>query len=86
MKTSEVVKKIFIERFELEESQLVPSAKLREDLLLDSMDFIEMIVYIEKKFSIKLNRDELKNISTLEDVNKMVDQTLTNILSNSKNE
>jgi acyl carrier protein len=86
MKTSEVVKKIFIERFELEESQLVPSAKLREDLLLDSMDFIEMIVYIEKKFSIKLNRDELKDISTLEDVNKMVDQTLTNILSNSKNE
>lgn len=86
MKTSEVVKKIFIERFELEESQLVPSAKLREDLLLDSMDFIEMIVYIEKKFSIKLNRDELKNITTLEDVNKMVDQTLTNILSNPKND
>ena len=52
--------RIFVDQFELEATQVVPGAKLREDLDLDSLDAADMLVAIEKKFGIRLD-DEVAN-------------------------
>ncbi|MBQ6598608.1 MAG: acyl carrier protein [Lentisphaeria bacterium] len=63
------VNSIFIERFEMEESDLTPEKKIIEDLQLDSLDLVDMIVGLQQKFGIMLrDNPEIRNVRTLEDV------------------
>jgi acyl carrier protein len=54
--------------FELEEAQLVPEAKLQADLGLDSLDAVDMLVYIEEKMGVKIEGERLLTVKTLQDV------------------
>ena len=63
------VNSIFIERFELEESELAPEKNIIEDLQLDSLDLVDMIVGLQQKFGIMLrDNPEIRNVRTLGDV------------------
>ena len=63
------VNSIFIERFELEESELTPDRRIIEDLELDSLDLVDMIVGLQQKFGIMLrDNPEIRNVRTLGDV------------------
>ena len=72
MDRNEIVKavnSIFIERFELEESELTPEKNIIEDLQLDSLDIVDMIVGLQQKFGIVLrDNPEIRNARTLGDV------------------
>lgn len=70
MQKEEIIKKInafLIEEFELEEEQLVPSANLKNDLGIDSLDFVDIIVIIEKNFGFKVKGEDMINVKTLQD-------------------
>jgi acyl carrier protein len=56
-----------IEEFELEPGQLVPSAQLKNDLGIDSLDFVDIIVIIEKNFGFKVKGEDMVNVRTLQD-------------------
>ena len=59
----------FVEEFELSPERLVPEARLREDLELDSLDFVDMILVLESATQIQIKgRSGLENIKTLGDV------------------
>jgi acyl carrier protein len=69
MEKEEIIKKInafLIEEFELEENQLVPEAQLKSDLGIDSLDFVDIIVIIEKNFGFKVKGEEMINVKTLQ--------------------
>ncbi len=72
MDRNEIVKavnSIFIERFELDESELTPEKKIIEDLQLDSLDIVDMIVGLQQKFGIMLrDNPEIRSVKTLGDV------------------
>lgn len=72
MERSEIVRavnSIFIERFELEESELTPEKNIVEDLQLDSLDIVDMIVGLQQKFGIPLrDNPEIRSVRTLRDV------------------
>ena len=72
MDRSEIVKainSIFMERFELEESELTPEKRIIEDLQLDSLDIVDMIIGLQQKFGIMLrDNPEIRNVRTLGDV------------------
>jgi acyl carrier protein len=70
MTPEEIISKInafLIEEFELEEEQLVPSAQLKTDLGIDSLDFVDIIVIIEKNFGFKVKGEDMVNVKTLQD-------------------
>ncbi|MEI6766150.1 MAG: phosphopantetheine-binding protein [Bacteroidota bacterium] len=70
MTKEDVLKKInefLIEEFELQEEQLVPEALLKNDLGIDSLDFVDIIVIIEKNFGFKVKGEEMINVKTLQD-------------------
>ena len=51
MDRNEIVKAvnfIFIDRFELDESELTPDKRIIEDLQLDSLDIVDMIVGLQQ--------------------------------------
>lgn len=64
----EKVNKFLIEEFEIEEELVTPDANLRDDLDIESLDFVDIAVEIEKEFNFKLNGEEMVNVVTLGDL------------------
>ncbi|MFC2527907.1 MAG: acyl carrier protein [Campylobacter sp.] len=64
----EILKKALVELFEIDESKVVPEAKIYEDLQIDSIDAIDLVDYVKKNTGYKLMPDDFKNIQTLGDI------------------
>jgi acyl carrier protein len=62
--------------FELSLDKLTPQALLKEDLALDSLDAVDMLVYLEENFSIKVAGERLTTIKTMQDVYDLVKEVL----------
>ena len=64
----EKVNAILVEEFEVDPGLLAPSARLREDLELDSLDAVDLIVAIEKAFSLRIEEAASRKMQTLDDI------------------
>ncbi len=61
--------------FEFRAEQLVPSARLRDDLGLDSLDALDMVVVLEQQFGVTLRQGyDLRTIITLEDLYNFIEK------------
>ncbi len=70
MQQQEIIKKInqlLIEEIEIDESQLSPTAELKKDLGIDSLDFVDLFVIIENNFGFKMKSEEMADVKTLQD-------------------
>lgn len=63
-----IVNSFLVDEFELKESLLVPDANLRDDLEIESLDFVDIAVEIEKGFGFKIKGEEMINVKTLDDL------------------
>lgn len=53
------------EEFEIEESLIRPEATWK-DIGVDSLDFVDIVVIIEKNYGFRLKGEEMTNIKTLQ--------------------
>jgi len=60
------VRQFLIEDFEIEEEKIMPDAKLKDDLGIDSLDFVDIVVIVERLFGFKIVPEELTGVTTLE--------------------
>ncbi len=67
----ETVNAMMHENFEIPKKQLVPTAHLRNDLKLDSLDFVDMIVLLESKTGKTVENIDIPNTQTLADIYKI---------------
>jgi len=57
------------EEFELDQGQMRPDSKIKDDLGLDSLDIVDMVIVLENTFDFKIeDKTALKEIVTLADV------------------
>ena len=70
------VNKLMIEGFELPTEKLVPEANLFTDLGLDSLDAVDMVVYLEEKIKLKVDAERMTQVKTLGDVYKLVEDLI----------
>ena len=61
----EKVKEILIEELEIEEENIYPEAKLKEDMGIDSLDYVDIVVIVEKTFGFKIKPEEMANVKSL---------------------
>lgn len=54
--------------FEIERAKLTPTARLFEDLDLDSIDAVDLIVRLQQQTGLKVSAEDFKSIRTLGDV------------------
>mgnify|MGYP003424458762 CR=1 FL=1 len=63
----EKVREFLIEDLEIDEEKITNDAKLKEDMGIDSLDFVDIVVIVEKKFGFKIRPEEMANVTTLKD-------------------
>lgn len=61
----EKVRTFLIEELEIEESKIFNDAKLKEDMGIDSLDFVDIVVIVEKNFGFKIKPEEMSGVITL---------------------
>lgn len=70
MQNEEIINKInqlLIEEIEIDEDQIRNEADLKDDLGIDSLDFVDLFVIIENHFGFKMKAEEMTDIKTLQD-------------------
>lgn len=61
----EKVRHFLIEDLEIDEEKITPEARLKEDMGIDSLDFVDIVVIVEKNFGFKINPNEMTGVTTL---------------------
>lgn len=61
----EKVRAFLINDLEIEEEKITDEAKLKEDLGIDSLDFVDIVVIVEKNFGFKIVPEEMQGVQTL---------------------
>ncbi|MDB1123264.1 acyl carrier protein [Vibrio algarum] len=57
-----------VELFEIDQTEIIPEAKLYEELDLDSIDAVDLVVHLQNVTGKKIKPDEFKAVRTVQDV------------------
>ncbi len=61
----EKVNAFLVEELEIDEEKIFPEARLKEDVGIDSLDFVDIVVIVNRVFGFKIQNGELKGVKTL---------------------
>lgn len=79
MTKEEIIEKVnafLIEEFEIEENKIAPDANFKDDLGLESLDFVDIVVIIERDFGFKVKGEEMINIRQLSDLYNYIEKQI----------
>ena len=75
MNLNEIVKitnKVLVEEFEIEDSTIKGEANFRETLDLDSLDYVDLVVFVEENFKVKLTAEDFQTVITFNDFYNLI--------------
>ncbi len=61
------VKEFLVEDLEIDEEKIRPEGKLKDDIGIDSLDFVDIVVIVENKFGFKIKPEEMAGVTTLKE-------------------
>ena len=61
----EKVRAFLIDDLEIDEEKIKDDATLKEDMGIDSLDFVDIVVIVEKNFGFKIKPEEMVGVTTL---------------------
>ena len=68
-----MVNEVFAQSFEIEPARLRPEAHIFKDLGLDSLDTVDLVVALQKKFGVRIqDGTEVRSIETLASVYEFI--------------
>lgn len=74
--TQERVTGIIVDLLGVEEDQVVPEARFREDLEADSLDLVELIMAFEEEFGGEISDEEAQKITTVGEAITYIDERM----------
>ena len=79
MNKKNIIEKInlfLIEDFEIEPDVILPESKIIDDLDIDSLDFVDIVVFTDSIFGIKLEDKDFIDILILQDFYDLIENKL----------
>lgn len=61
------------DEFEIDEQMLLPDAQLKDDLEIESLDFVDIVVIIEDEFGFKVKNEDIIHLRTLSDLYEYIE-------------
>ncbi|MCB8983118.1 MAG: acyl carrier protein [Ardenticatenaceae bacterium] len=74
--TQERVTAIIVDLLGVDEDQVVPAARFREDLEADSLDLVELIMAFEEEFNGEISDEEAQKITTVGEAVTYIDERM----------
>jgi len=78
----EKVNKVLVDGFELSIQKLKPEAHLYHDLGIDSLDAVDMIVFLEEQSGIQVKGEWFRNVRHLDDIYNVMESVLNGRVPN----
>lgn len=72
----EKVKDIIVDILVIDEAEVEPDAKFREDLGADSLDLVELIMAFEDEFGGRISDEDARGITTVQDAVTYISQEM----------
>lgn len=72
----EIVNGFLVEDLEIDAEKLQEEALLKEDVGIDSLDFVDIVVLVEEKFGFKIKAEEMTEVKTLSAFYDYIDSKL----------
>jgi acyl carrier protein len=72
------IREIVSKQLNVDESEIKPESKLTDDLGADSVDLAELIFIMEEKFDIEISDKDTKDIVTVRDAVKAIEERTKN--------
>lgn len=69
-----IINEFLIDEFEIEENVISDEAHLKDDLGLESLDFVDIVVVIEKEFGFKVKREDISEVRVLNDLYTYIEE------------
>ena len=60
----ETVKEFLIDELEIDESRIYDDARLTEDMGIDSLEVVDVVVLVDKKFGVRMKNEDFKLVKT----------------------
>ncbi|WP_185862650.1 acyl carrier protein [Blattabacterium cuenoti] len=70
------VKALIVEKLNVEESEILPTASFTNDLGADSLDIVELIMEFEKEFNISISDEKAEKITTVGEAIQAIEDLL----------
>ena len=74
----EIINNFLIEDIEVEPDKIAETASLKDDVGIDSLDFVDIVVIVEKHFGFKINPEEMAGVTTLGQFYVYIEQKVGN--------
>ena len=68
------VNEFLIDEFEIDENLISGEAHLINDLGIESLDFVDIVVIIEKEFNFKVKREDMSEVRVLNDLYSYIEE------------
>ncbi len=76
-KIIEIINHFLVEELEIE-APLTEDALLKDDLGIDSLDFVDIVVVVDREFGFKIKQEEMMGIDTLGKFYNYLDSKVNN--------
>jgi acyl carrier protein len=80
-KIESLINDFLIDEMEIEADKIQESARLKEDLGLDSLDFVDIVVIVEKTFGFKIKPEEMAHVLTVTDFYDYIEANVKQVFS-----
>ncbi len=72
------VRNFLIDELEVDEDKILPDSRLKDDIGIDSLDFVDIVVIVERVFGFKIKPEEMVGVVTLNDFYNYIDKNVNN--------
>ena len=59
------VNEFLIDEWEIDEAKIYDDANIKDDVGIDSLDYVDIVAYVAKTLGFKINSEDFKNLTTL---------------------
>lgn len=70
----EIVKKILLEEFDVDEDMITMETSIFDDLDADSLELVDLLLAFEDEFDVKIPDEDVEQLKTVADIVKYIEE------------